>query len=468
MEINKLLDKSLKESFLANYELLKETFSQELLVKEGEEELISELLIEFIAECEDAKEFEKITEFTTLLRAKNLKCFKEVYPFYNEFLIRYYCYHGARNELKISVDDFIEAPLADYDLLLKSFWRLIYYGHTDFANSIIENIYHEVKKSPDLVEGVELELFMLKHDIELEKLYEGFLENGSCDWEKFVEELRMLNADFEVDNEFVELINEGFSKDNKKLSERISNELIKDKENAIGILEKAFMRYMKASQIPFSTSGRIWYFLSLYWLAENENRGEYFKLEKKTFKEFVIRQSGFILDYRFEAVLILWGSSYVYDFLAELNLIDEQEYERVKKLLKVFKKLLIDENLSDLWEYNFVHNWSKSNMETAEEWEVENAIFKEYYTKKVALEKKEKEGFFITPNSFLGNEWLDRMVRQSEIQEKEGWLQKVSLPKIGRNQKITVLYQDGTIKKDIKFKKVKKDLESGSCELIDG
>jgi len=37
---------------------------------------------------------------------------------------------------------------------------------------------------------------------------------------------------------------------------------------------------------------------------------------------------------------------------------------------------------------------------------------------------------------------------------------------IGRNQKVSVKYIDGRIVEDIKFKKVKKDLENGECELF--
>lgn len=43
---------------------------------------------------------------------------------------------------------------------------------------------------------------------------------------------------------------------------------------------------------------------------------------------------------------------------------------------------------------------------------------------------------------------------------------KNTLPKIGRNEKITVKYPDGKILKNIKFKTVKDDLESGACELV--
>lgn len=38
--------------------------------------------------------------------------------------------------------------------------------------------------------------------------------------------------------------------------------------------------------------------------------------------------------------------------------------------------------------------------------------------------------------------------------------------KIGRNDKVTVKYKDGTLQTDVKFKKVEDDLKSGKCELV--
>ena len=43
---------------------------------------------------------------------------------------------------------------------------------------------------------------------------------------------------------------------------------------------------------------------------------------------------------------------------------------------------------------------------------------------------------------------------------------KVSLPKISRNEKITVQYEDGRIVEGVKFKKVKNDLEDGLCTIL--
>ena len=38
--------------------------------------------------------------------------------------------------------------------------------------------------------------------------------------------------------------------------------------------------------------------------------------------------------------------------------------------------------------------------------------------------------------------------------------------KVGRNDKVNVRYKDGTIKKDVKFKKVEKDFRGGKCVLV--
>ena len=44
--------------------------------------------------------------------------------------------------------------------------------------------------------------------------------------------------------------------------------------------------------------------------------------------------------------------------------------------------------------------------------------------------------------------------------------QKDDLKKIGRNDKVSVKYTDGKVLKEVKFKKVMKDVQSGKCELI--
>jgi preprotein translocase subunit SecA len=41
-----------------------------------------------------------------------------------------------------------------------------------------------------------------------------------------------------------------------------------------------------------------------------------------------------------------------------------------------------------------------------------------------------------------------------------------SFPKIGRNDLVSVKYQDGMVLKDVKYKKVEDDIKLGKCKLL--
>jgi hypothetical protein len=55
------------------------------------------------------------------------------------------------------------------------------------------------------------------------------------------------------------------------------------------------------------------------------------------------------------------------------------------------------------------------------------------------------------------NNWLNSFVSNIPL---------IAGPKIGRNDKVTVEYQNGTITSDIKYKKVEQDIKDGRCKLI--
>ena len=54
--------------------------------------------------------------------------------------------------------------------------------------------------------------------------------------------------------------------------------------------------------------------------------------------------------------------------------------------------------------------------------------------------------------------------RSKKIEEEE--IKKKGYGKLGRNQKVTVKYEDGTILEDVKFKKIQEDLLKGKCKVI--
>jgi preprotein translocase subunit SecA len=44
--------------------------------------------------------------------------------------------------------------------------------------------------------------------------------------------------------------------------------------------------------------------------------------------------------------------------------------------------------------------------------------------------------------------------------------EEIEKPKIARNDRVTVKYQDGTRKEGVKYKTVMRDLDAGLCELL--
>lgn len=453
----------LNENLVEHYDSVKEVFSKELESYVEEEYDLGEVLTEFIGLYDNAKEFEKIIEFTKILKNKNNKIFKEVFPYFDDFLIDYYCHHNKEEGLAETARDYMEFPLKDYDLLLKSLRKLIYYGYSVLGEKIIEKAYGEVKKSSGLIQGAEYDLALFKNQIELEKGFERYEKDKRYDWILYKENLGRF--DFETSDDYIELLEEGFTKSEEQLGEQFLLEF-KDKkrEKGVELLEKGFMKSMRGKNMSFPISGSIWNNMYNYWeRKKGQNTSEkYFDLTEKEFKAFVRSKSGFILDYRFESVLILWGSSYVYDYLRSAELIEVDQYERIKNIIKKLKEALIKENRENLWRYDFVHRWSKSQMVSEEEQRAEIEIFEKSYNYKAEVGRI-REGFFIESRASTEKRLLDF---EKQIEERSPTPIKREFPKIGRNEKITVKYKDGTVKKQVKYKRVKEDIEKGNCEII--
>ncbi len=469
-----------------NYAAVKEVFGKEVNEEILEEYEVAEVLFDFLGESQEKRAYENIVEFVGILKDSNVELYGETFSYYNDFLTDYYCYHDNRQALESVLPDFINYFNKDYDISSKSMKKLLYYGHTDLVERLIGQVYDKVKNMADLLPGTEYSLAMIKFRIELEKVYAGYGKNKQFDWDAF--KSTMPKFDFEPNSELIALCERGFQENPKELASSMNLNVKKDLSMNLGLLEQCFVKKMREKGISFPVSSAIWGGLCDYWEKYNARRKgkAYFKLKESDFKAYLRSQIGMIMDYRFYAVLQLWGSCHVYDFLKEVELIAENEYENTKQTIKKFKKALIQENLVALWGYTFVHKWGISEMESEEERAEEQAVFRKYYKSKYKDVKDEiKDGFFndvkamkmvenllgdpLLKGLFSGNPAQEEPVPQINPVEKnspEVNPVRKNTPKIGRNEKISVKYSDGTIKRDVKYKRVKNDIDNGDCEII--
>lgn len=474
MEFEAFWDSFWEEDILQRYDTLKAVFSEKLPAHIVAEYDVGDVLTEFIGHYEEAKEYSKILEFTDLLATHNPEHLAEVSAYFDEFLIDYFCYQGQAAQLEAPIQRFLANPLENYEFLLKSIQVLIYYGYSDQAEAIINQIYTQVRDSGKLLAGAEGELAMYRFFLGLERVYAHFSEQQVFEWQAFREDLLAFDFEFK-EATWANDLELGLGMDLSEVSVTFPAAFQRNRNEASDWLSKCFMVYTRERKLSFATSSDIWYNLFEYWEDRRGSPGlkHFFSLRPSTFKAFLLKKSGFMVDYRFFSVMILWGSTYVYDFLKAAALIDDSTWEKTQQAIQQLKQAIIQEDPDSLWKFSFVHAWGKPDALTQEEWDQEKATFREYHATFADKKTRLSTASFFFPSEA---ELLEVLKHLEGVNPEEEWSEapriqplapKVQLPKIGRNERITVRYTDGRLVQDIKFKKVKDDLERGDCVLVD-
>lgn len=446
------LDKDITEIFDA----IMEVFGSPLDPGIGEEYDLGEFVAEFAGHYEASKQHGRIEEFVQVLKHKQPALYKELGDYLNEALIKYYCFTDNLDKIKEHLADFTARDY-DYDLLLCCLKRIQYHGHVELVESWIEQEFEQVNNSPDLVQGAEFELAQFKFYSGLESLCKKKLEHQQYDWDTF--KAGIADYGFQLTQDYKAAFERGLSHPLSPVTGAAWLEgFPSQKTQALGTLEFMFLRYMDEKGCAFPNSGVIWNNLLPYFESKPaKNWASYFKVERTGFKKSLSRLQVFLLDNSAEIALSLWGSRYFLDFLKRLAIITEGEYKAqtqlVNDLILDFKK----DNRYHLWQYKFVHEW------------------KAFEGVDPAQREIEKEQFLAAYELQPPPMTIDYSDLYEESKEPDPLPKKQARPiapkfvpnrKIGRNEKVSVKYHDGSIKKNVKYKYILKDLEQGICELL--
>ena len=446
------------------YDEIMAVFSETLPKEVHEEYDVGEVIIEFVGSYETAKKFDEIQVLTRLLKEHNPTLYDEMHLYLNDALVKYYCYTRNTEAIQEVIQEFLTQRL-DYDILLLNFYRLVYYQHQELANRIIEDKYEEVQASKNLMQGAEYDLAMVKQFMLLETMTEAVTDKvEEADWQQFKQAAGKFGFEFEEiyrqnvergvlrPQELIERMQEGFPKQEEKRTEMVS------------ALSMTFSQAMKAHHMSFAISGIIWNHLHDYWESQTaKNWQDFFRISEQKFEAFVSRKGGIIMDYRLDMALILWGSHHVLDFLHDQRLLTEQSYETQQATLTRIKRKFMDGQKYSLWEYDFVHDWTPPQRMAPEDWQSEKEAFAHSFT--LVSEYQALKDIDFPDLSALGDSTPSVSNSAPAPVSNTNYL-PASVDKIGRNEKVSVRYEDGTVKKDIKYKKVADDLSAGRCELL--
>ncbi len=373
MTTKEFWDKYLNEDILEIFEIIYDFFSKELPKEFTENYDVVEVILETKGHHETAKNFENVINFLELLQSKHPKIYKENFQYLDDFLVDYYSFFGDFRKVEESFANFMLNPLQDFDKYLISFKKLLFYGYIDILNVAILKNYKEVERCNQLIGNPLYDLTLSKYHLTLEQ----FHLSNDFDTKTFIANLN--KYDFDITDNVLSAVETGMCKQLSK--EGIADNFLKNRQKFNITLEIYFMKYMRERKISFAVSGRIWSKIWMFW-AEGDDKmkcslNDYFHVKEDEFEKYISSLSGDIfVDNRSEMIAVLWGSVYVYDFLKEIEIITQETFKNFINITRILKGKVIAQNLSDLWNSNFVHLWKKPDSISTIEFIEEEKIFK--------------------------------------------------------------------------------------------
>jgi len=382
MDRHEIWDEYLSQNLVEAYDKVYEFFSGEIPEGILEDYEIEDLIMETEKELEQEKEFDKLLEFRNLLKNEHPQLYEPHYQYFDEFALRYYCYHDEPEKIESIFSNFMAKPIECYETCIYGFRKLLYYQYREILNKTVSENYELLVNSDEYTDELEDDMGLFKYYYNMEDMYQRSKEEGDFDKEKLGNKVEQYDFKFE-DKLFSIMKKALFNPIPGK--EKLIKKFNKDRQIFIFTLEMYLLKYMKKFGINFESSGMIWRALIAFCLNYSDDREEtpeeFFNLDYHAFDQYLgILDEDIFTNNISDLVAIIWGGVYVYDFLKSIDLIGEEAYQNSINTLKASKDKILIHYKADLWETSFITQWKKPECVSEKEFEGEKEVFKESYS----------------------------------------------------------------------------------------
>jgi hypothetical protein len=367
------------KSWNEQYDLIIETINEELSDEFIEELNFPMILLELLHQLRSSNYNDEMFNLICEIKTKQYDFYKEYYDVFDDLLVDYYFLKDSEEKIIEGFQNFIEEPAIGIDQFVNKFDKLIFYGYTEPAVNMSLIVYDKLNNSEEIVKGVEDEFSNVFFVACLQETYESIKNNEAIDLQKLNEKLAQCELSLSEDN-FNDLLET--LKENNKVIDEFNIVLKKNANNAIKTLSMEFFKYMLHEKgIDFIVSDKIWVeFMGFLGTRKvvNKDANEYFTFSDKELGSYLLQY--FDLQWMDTCELgfaMIWGIPYIYDFLYSKGLITEETLETNSENMNKIKAKFMENSEEKLWQYNFVHKWSRSESVTEEQFEEEKRRFKE-------------------------------------------------------------------------------------------
>ena len=174
--------------------------------------------------------------------------------------------------------------------------------------------------------------------------------------------------------------------------ERLAGAFHLHREEELTNLAFGFFRYMHDEKnMDFPCSELIWHCVAEF-LSERKSSVKgvtpdaFFGMTRAKLEPHLAGAIGDFLSRRqADAVAMLWGIPYIYDFLLDRRVISATTHRETIQIAAALKAEVIKGMGKRLWEFDFIHRWAPPNSVAKGEFEDEAAMFQQTCTPAVPL-----------------------------------------------------------------------------------
>jgi len=419
---------------------------------------LGELVTEFVGHHEFAKRFTDIERFGKRMEEHHPELWAEDGDYIIEPLIRYYIYLDKPEKLEEQVERYF-ARSFDAELFFISFEQLVFHGYVDLANRMLDKVYENPTLAYSYTSAPEIDFGIPWFYLNIEPLARASNTQSADSLEAMLALAEKAGLEFREDNLLLRILSKPQTPQEEWASDiqHIVQNHLPDSLPFLLTLRGVFMQYCQAKGIPYVHSSSIFSCLTQYFQEHNPSYPitAFFTLDQRA---FYVRLKGLAGDYeeaKILKVLSIWGAPYFLDFLLEFGIIDHPDwYARQLKVIHSLKSLFKKSFDSQLWELSFVHHWQPSSHTSLKEWQKEAQSWRDSFSR---VRHPITHSHFDYPYS-----------RHEEYEKGKSPGTNKGPEKLvfGRNDRLTVKYNDGTVKENIKYKHVYQDIENGLCKVM--
>lgn len=384
---------------------------------------------------------EKVIELVDLFIKNFPGEYIDEYEFIEKSLITYYLFNNNLDKVKQRLEMVKRNPAKGVDTVtISALFQLIYYGHYSTALEYSHAVWKPIYESDEIMGYPHFHFCTTIYLDALEKAYINLKKGISVNWKILMTEMEEfdIQEDEKIFQNICLSLETPFSKD------EIINLIESRKHKEVNlILNIHFLKYMKDHfDVPFMLSDRWWNILTVKGLfGKKKDADGYFYIPYKVLnKHFTSHYDSMFLSNDIEIFGKVWGLEYVYHFLREYMLIDEENFNRMNENISCIKYLFMRITDESLWKMSYIFNWPQLNLPDP----YEKVLFQSTFTSNIddlgdKVDNYLNNKYQVFPER-IKRELDTHKVNDYNLPESEGWDDEYpqlphvkESPDIGRN-----------------------------------